>query len=47
MVKIEITKKNFEALLEIQHIMQSVSVNSLNTNDVITNLVKKFKIKWV
>lgn len=43
MMKIEISESNFEELLKIKHAMQALSVDSLNINDVISNLIKKSK----
>ena len=41
--RIEISETNFEELLKILRVMQAMSVDSLNVNDVITNLIKKSK----
>ena len=42
-MRVDISETNFEELLKILRVMQAMSVDSLNINDVITNLIKKSK----
>ncbi len=42
-MKIEISELHFEELLKIKHAMQALSIDSLNIDDVIGNLIKKSK----
>jgi len=43
LIKIGISEENFDELSKIKYIMQSTSVDSLTMNDVIVNLIKKYK----
>ena len=40
-MKVEISETNFEELVKILHNMQSLSVDTLSVDDVISNLIKK------
>ena len=43
MIKIETTPKIFEELSKIKYVIEFTSIDPITMNDVINNLIKKYK----